>query len=249
MSEFNIHTGHTHCEIKEREKLLSALINSTIPDSEKLDNLGLFITRQNLAKINFMQFLYEKIVPIHGVIIEFGVRWGQNMALLSAIRGMLEPYNYNRKIIGFDTFNGFSTIIGKKDGDNIREGDYGVTNNYKEELEKILEFHNNNAPVPQKKKFELCVGDASIMLPKYLNENPHTIIALAYFDFDLYKPTLDCLEAIKPFLTKGSVIAFDQLNVEHFPGETLAMKESLGLSKYSIQRYTHTPLQSYIVID
>lgn len=248
MNQFNIHTGYTISEQNERKALLTALKESTIPDNEKLDNIGLFITRQNLAKINFIQFLYEKIIPIHGVIMEFGVRWGQNMALLSAIRGMLEPYNYNRKIIGFDTFSGFNSID-EKDGKGIYVGNYGVTNNYEKELDFILNFHNNNAPINQKKKYELCVGDASVTLPKYLERNPHTIIALAYFDFDLYKPTLDCLEEIKPFLTKGSVIAFDELNVEHFPGETLAVKESLGLTKYSVQHYPHTPLQSFIVIE
>ena len=38
--------------------------------------------------------------------MEFGLRWGQNLALLIAIRGMLEPYNIKRSIIGFDTFEG-----------------------------------------------------------------------------------------------------------------------------------------------
>ena len=51
--------------------------------------------------------LYQKILNVHGVVIEFGTRWGQNLALFESFRGMYEPYNHFRKIIGFDTFEGF----------------------------------------------------------------------------------------------------------------------------------------------
>jgi hypothetical protein len=42
--------------------------------------------------------------------MEFGVRWGQNMALFTSFRNIYEPYNVSRKIIGFDTFAGFPSI-------------------------------------------------------------------------------------------------------------------------------------------
>ena len=51
---------------------------------------------------------YIKIIHKEGVIMEFGIRWGQNTALLAALRGLYEPYNIKRKIkIGFDIFDGF----------------------------------------------------------------------------------------------------------------------------------------------
>ena len=79
--------------------------------------------------------------------------------------------------------------------------------------------------------------------------HPETIVALAYFDFDIYQPTKTCLEAIKGRLTKGSVVAFDELNCPEFPGETLALKEVFGLDKYAIRRNPLNPLCSYIVIE
>ena len=72
---------------------------------------------------------------------------------------------------------------------------------------------------------------------------------MAYFDFDIYKPTFECLNAIKDHLTKGSVIGFDELNHSTFPGETVAFKEVFGLSKYKIRRNIFSPTQSYIIID
>ena len=82
-----------------------------------------------------------------------------------------------------------------------------------------------------------------------MEKHPETIIALAYFDFDLYTPTRDCLKAILPHLTKGSVLAFDELNMPEFPGETLAVKEVLGLSRYAIRRDPSNPLASWMVVE
>jgi hypothetical protein len=240
--------GSTQGEAERKQTLVSGLRASRVPDRELLDNLGLYLTRQTLSRINFMQQLYAKILPVHGVIMEFGVRWGQNMALFSNLRGIHEPYNYNRKIIGFDTFEGFPSVA-PEDGGRVQAGDYGVAENWMEELEGILDFHTQNAPIPHKKKHELVRGDATQTLPAYLSEHPETIIALAYFDFDLYVPTRDCLQAILPHLTKGSILAFDELNMSEFPGETMALREVLGLSRYAIRRDPSNPLTSWLVVE
>lgn len=239
--------GSTSTEIDRKVDLVRRLKNSAIPDTELLDNLGLYLTRQTLSRINFVQSLYQMIVPVHGVIMEFGVRWGQNMALFSALRGMCEPFNYSRRVIGFDTFEGFPAISAE-DGRLVTTGDYSVAAGWMHELERILDIHDAASPIPQKKKFSLVQGDASVTLPAYLHDNPETIVALAYFDFDLYKPTRDCLEALLPYLTKGSVLAFDELNTPEFPGETVAVREVLGLSRYAIRRDPSNPLTSYLVI-
>lgn len=250
MTDKSIRTlvGSTQSETDRKQMLVDRLRASRIPDGELLDNIGLYLTRQTLSRINFMQMLYQMIVPVHGTIMEFGVRWGQNMALFSTLRGIHEPFNYNRKIIGFDTFDGFPSVA-PQDGGGVQAGDYGVVENWSEELEGILDFHTQNAPIPHKKKHELVKGDATMTLPDYLKEHPETIVALAYFDFDIYKPTHDCLEAILPYLTKGSVLAFDELNTPQFPGETIAVREVLGLSRYAIKRDPSNPLTSYLVIE
>lgn len=246
-AEIRTLVGSTEQEVDRKLAHAARLRASAIPDAELADNLGLYLTRQSLSRINFMQKLYELILPVHGSIFEFGVRWGQNLALFSMLRGMHEPYNYNRRIIGFDTFEGFPSVS-EHDGDKVARGDYGVGAGWKDELESILEFHEQNAPIPQKRKHELVQGDASKTLPAFLAAHPETVIALAYFDFDLYRPTKDCLEAIMPHLTRGSVLAFDELNCAEFPGETLAVREVLGLSTHALRRDPNNPLASYLVI-
>ena len=58
---------------------------------------------------------------------------------------------------------------------------------------------------------------------------------MVYFDFDVFEPTLKCLEIIKPRLVKGSVVAFDELNDPDSPGETLALMKSIGLNKITLK--------------
>lgn len=237
-------------ELAKRQSFQELFEGCPIPDNEILRNLGLFMKRQDLSRIMFMDELYKKILNIHGIIVEFGTRWGQNLALFQNFRGMYEPYNYNRKIVGFDTFDGFPSVDAK-DGKSsvIQKGAYKVTRNYEKYLTGILDYHESENPISHMKKYELVKGDASKTVLRYLKDNPETIIAFAYFDFDLYEPTKNCLEAIIPHLTKGSVIGFDELNFHLFPGETIALKEVFGLSKYSIRRTQNSPTTAYIIIE
>jgi hypothetical protein len=248
MSEIKILGGSTDKEISNRNFIVDQLKHTPIPDQELISNLGLYMNRQSLSRLLFMTELYQKIIDVHGVIMEFGVRWGQNLALFSSLRGMLEPYNYNRKIIGFDTFQGFPSVD-EKDGGKVSKGDYSVSSGYRDILEGILAYHESESPIPHKRKFELVQGDATVTIYEYLKKNPETIVSFAYFDFDIYLPTKVCLEAILPRLTKGSIIAFDELNCPEFPGETLAVMEVLGLSNYAIKRSTLNPLISYLIIE
>lgn len=243
-------TGSTQGELSNRERFFQLYKECPIPDDELLQNLGLFMNRHALSRYLYMNELYKMILGIHGVVIEFGVRWGQNLALFANFRGMYEPFNHNRKIIGFDTFAGFPSVH-EKDGSApvAKKTGYSVTEGYRIYLEKLLNYHESESPISHMKKYELVEGDASEQIVRYLERNPETIVALAYFDFDLYEPTKVCLEAIKDRLTKGSVVAFDELNYHTWPGETLAVKEVLGLSKYSIRRTPYNPEPSYIVID
>src|SRR5687767_6385427 len=130
-SEIVIRQRTTPEELTMRADLSSKLKNCPIPTEELLENLGLFINRRALSRMLFMHELYQQIIQVHGVVMEFGVRWGQNLALFESFRGMYEPFNHYRKIIGFDTFEGFPSVD-VKDGraDIASVGAYSVTKGY-----------------------------------------------------------------------------------------------------------------------
>ena len=248
--KIGVATGSTKAELTARERFLEQFRNAPLPDEEILNNLGLFIRRQNMSRILFMHELYKHIIDVPGVVMELGVRWGQNMALFQSFRGLYEPYHHHRKIIGFDTFTGFPGVD-KKDGDaeGMATSTYNVTDDYEAYLNGILGYHETESPIPHKQKYELVVGDACVTLPRYLKENPETIVALAYFDFDIYQPTKVCLEAIRPHLTKGSVIGFDELNQRSFPGETLAFQEVMGSLNVRLKRLPFAADPCFFVVE
>ena len=111
-----------------------------------------------------------------------------------------------------------------------------------------MSIQEQMSPISHMEKFELIKGDAS-KICEYLKEHPETIISFAYIDFNLYKPTKDCLEAIKPHLTKCSILCFDELNHEIFPGETIAFKEVFSLDSIRIQRMPYLTTQSFVIIQ
>jgi hypothetical protein len=231
------------------KSLVAAMRNCPIPDNEVLANLGLFLNRTSFGRMQFLYQLYLKALRTHGVIMEFGTRWGQSLALFTTFRNMHEPYNFSRKVIGFDTFQGFPGV-GPQDGSapTARTGALSVTRDWEVTLSQVLVAHEKLAPRNHIRKFELVKGDVTQTLPAYLEKHPETIIALAYFDLDLYEPTKKCLELIRPHLAKNSVIGFDELALEEYPGETVALKEVWGLGNFEIIRDPISPLQSYIVV-
>ena len=247
---YAIKTYASKTERENRNAFAQHFLRSPIPDDQILSNMGLFLNSKALSRLLFMNHLYEQIVDVMGVVMEFGTRWGPNLGQFAALRGIYEPFNRHRKIIGFDTFAGFPKIDSKDGQSDMMEiGHLTVPNNYRDYLAKTLEFHENDNPLSHIKKFELCEGDATKTLPKYLQDNPETIIALAYFDFDVYEPTKICLEAIRPRLVKGSVVGFDELNDPDSPGETLAVMEVFGLNNIKLKRFPYTSRTSYFVVE
>ena len=237
-------------EASRRTQAARMLRECPIPDAELLENVGLFLNSKTLARLKFMDFIYQQIVEVQGVVMEFGTRWGQNLCHFAALRGIYEPFNRHRKLIAFDTFSGFPAVA-REDGDGkmMAAGNYSVTAGYEKYLEAILQFHEAENPLAHLKKYELVKGDATKMLPRYLKAHPETIIALAYFDFDLYAPTRKCLEFILPRVVKGSVLAFDELNDPDAPGETRALMEVMGLRNIRLQRLRYASRTSYFIVE
>jgi len=233
-----------------RNEIVGHFKNCPIPDDQLMSNLGLFLNSKDLSRILFMDYIFKQIIDIPGAIFEFGTRWGQNLALFSSLRGIYDPFNRHRKIVGFDTFKGFPEIS-PKDGNSemMQKGNLALTKDYFEYLSKIMDYHEQESPLSHIKKYDLIKGDASLEIVKYLKKHPETIIALAYFDFDVYKPTKKCLEAIKTHLVKGSILAFDELNDPDSPGETLALSEVFGLNNIHLKRYKITSRTSYFVVE
>jgi hypothetical protein len=243
-------TYENDSELHNRRQLTQLLKSSPIPDDQLLGNMGLYLDARNLSRILFMDFIYRQITDVQGVVMDLGTRWGHNMALFCTLRSIYEPFNRHRKVIGFDTFTGFPSVT-TKDGNSslMYEGNLAVAENYPAYLQELMTTHEALNPLSHVRKFGVRAGDAVLELKRYLDEAPETIVALAYFDFDIYEPTKKCLELILPRATKGTVIGFDELNDPDSPGETLALMETIGLNNIRLKRFPHASRVSYFVVE
>lgn len=220
-----------------RSRLGELLANGPVPVEQHADDLAVYLSRWAISDLLAMDALYQMILDVPGVIIEFGVYRGRHLATFTALRGLREPYDMFRQIIGFDTFEGFPDVADiDKVGPRAEVGSFATPSGYAEHLRKVLEAHEFAEPYGHFRRSMLVEGDVRKTVPDYLERNPHTVIALAYFDMDLYEPTRDALQAIQPYLTEGSILAFDELNHAVWPGETAALRELIGLDHGALRK-------------
>jgi predicted O-methyltransferase YrrM len=87
------------------------------------------------------------------------------------------------------------------------------------------------------------------MFDLFLKENPEAVLSLIFFDMDIYKPTAQMLKKIQKFITKGSVIVFDEVCDELSPGETIALREVIGTNKIKLKRWQFNSRLSYYIVE
>jgi Macrocin-O-methyltransferase (TylF) len=234
-------------EREVRQRLARLLASTPIPPEELIDNLAVYLRRQPLTDLLSMDALYRMILDIPGAIMEFGVHRGRHLATLTSLRGVYEPYNPHRRIIGFDTFTGFPDVTDvDTTSPSVVTSKFALPEGYPDHLREVLNAHEASEHLRHIQRTLIVDGDVRDTLPHYLSHNPHTTIALAYFDLDLYEPTRQTLNTIRPYLTKGSVLAFDELAHAKWPGETAAVRDTLGLDHASLRLLPGRPSPAYL---
>ncbi len=252
--EFNMrnHSTQSHNDLFYAENISKYFKKSPGKILDKLRNFPKFIPRQDLAKFLAKNEIFQKLINVHGDIIECGVFFGSGLFSWAQFSAIYEPYNHNRHVIGFDSFSGFP---------NITEEDKSTCNNEQlnvgglnanvafEDLIEGINLYDINRPLGHLSKVELVKGDATKTIPEYISMNKHLVVSLLYLDFDLFEPTKIALEYFFPRMPKGAIIVFDELNQKQWPGETLAVLEAIGINKLRIQRFSYVPQLSYCVIE
>lgn len=236
--------------LKARSELFSLLKNYPATDGEVERSLGLFLRGSLLARIFAIRELYEKIVTKPGVIIDLGTWRGQTAVLCENLRAILEPLHFNRRIVCFDTFEGY---VGFSDQDRAtdlhKDGTYRVGTGYSEYLADLLILHEqNNAMGHNHGKHKVIKGDCRVTLPQYLSDYSNELIAMAFFDLNSYEPTEVCFERIFERLVPGGIAAFWQLTRDVISAEGKVYNKSiLNHCNHSIHRTLFYPGLCYLI--
>ncbi len=240
-------TRNTDKTLQYYEDLVDFFDNDSSTSLLKMRSFSLYTPRQVQSDYLVKYELMKKIMDVHGSIAEFGVFNGQGLMTLANISSILEPNNLNRKIFGFDTFEGFSGVSENDksmDNTHVKEGGY-YCNSY-ERIQKSINLYDENRFLGHVNKVKLVKGDIRKTLDVFLDENPHVVFSLVYFDMDIYEPTKYTLEKIISRIPKNGIIAFDEVNHESFPGETVALLETFDLRNIELKRLPFCSRISYI---
>jgi hypothetical protein len=218
----------------------------------KLDAFTKYVSRQSITKLLARYEIFKQQLEVNGSIVEMGVHRGSSLMSWAHFSAILEPVNYLRKVIGFDTFEGFPSLSekdAKGNSEYLEVGGFAVEENMAQDLERAIELFDGTRYLNHIPKVELVKGDIAKTLPDFLEKNPHLVVSLLHLDADLYEPTKIALELLVPRMPKGAIIAFDELNMQLFPGETLATMETLGLPNLRLRRFPFATSLSYAVIE
>lgn len=221
---------------------------------EKMENFSKYVPRQNVARFLARYEIFQRILDVQGSIVECGVLFGGGLMSFANLSVILEPYNFQRRIIGFDTFSGFPDVAAEdlrgsaeRKSAHLKVGGFAAPSAY-EDILRAIDVFNKNRFLNHFPKVDLIKGEFEETSARYLEEHPHLVISCLYLDFDIYAPTLLAMERFFPRIPKGGVIVFDELNEEAFPGETIAVMESLKLGDLRVRRFPFEPRISYAVV-
>jgi hypothetical protein len=218
---------------------------------EKIEAFPKYASRQAIAKFLTKYEIFKRILHVNGSIVECGVLHGAGLLAWAKFSSIFEPANHVRKVIGFDTFEGFPGV----DDKDRRTGNFqelkvgGLAGSSFESVQDAVRVYDLNRPIGHISKVELVKGDLGQTAQAYLGDNPHLLVALLYLDVDLYEPTKKAIEVFAPRMPKGAIVAFDELNAKSFPGETIAVAETLGLRNLRIERFPFDSYVSFAVLD
>ena len=181
------------------------------------------------------------IVGIPGDVVECDVYKAASLIRWATFRSVMES-EFSRKIVAFDAYGKFpnagvesidDTSFTKK---SEAGGGHGLTVSEIEQVFRLKELDKKICFVP---------GNVLDTVPKWLEENPRSRIALLPLDMDVYAPTRAALEQFWDRVVKGGIVVIDDYNA--VGGATRAVDEFLESKSIAVQKLGLSHVPSFFV--
>ena len=168
--------------------------------------------------------LFKRVVELPGDIVEGGVLKGAGVLYWAKLIQIFNPMS-RRKVIGFDTFEGYPEDTSKAHDQQTAKAftKQQIADQALVSDEKIMAAAEAQGLA---NRIELVKGDASQTIPQYVADNPGFRISLLNLDFVLYDPTLAAMQHLYPRVLPGGVVVLDEYAVAD-KGESDAVDEVL----------------------
>lgn len=191
---------------KQNSKNYFKILKNNFSKKFILENFGMFIGNKSMHRMMKLSELLFSLKKVPGDIIEFGIWNGNNMF---TIKKIIDYYNLNKKIYGFDNFSGFPNP------QKLRKKTRGKYIGRPMLIKKIISFFKLNKII--------IINDDIMNLSKYMNK--FNKISFIYIDCNVYKVVKKILDETNRKIPKGGIIAFDEARNKFNKDEGKAMIE------------------------
>ena len=243
--------NNTKNDLDYLQMLENYFSNSVGTVIEKIQNFSKYVPRQDLTNFIARYEIFKKILDVPGNIVECGVFFGGGLMTFAHLSSILEPINFERKIIGFDTFTGLTELSKfdlnpscKTKSTLTRKGALAIDSF--NDIQECIKLYDSNRFINHLKKVQVIKGDAVKTIPQFLKDNPETMVSLLYLDFLLYEPSKTALENFISRMPKKSIIAFNTLTDAKWPGTMHAVLDTLGINDKKFKRFSFNPYVQYL---
>ena len=245
--------NYIQSELSYYEGIEDYFMSSSGSFTEKVHAFARYTPRQAISYFLARNEIFKEIINLHGSIVDFGIYRGSSFFTWQQLSSIYEPYHHIRKIIGFDSFEGFSSLEREDDGAEGKDLSLKKAGGMKfedgmAELQRGINLIDLNRPLGHVRKGEIVQGKLPDGFATYLQAHQETIIALANFGLGLYAPTLELLKLIKPRLQAGSILVFEDLNQATWPGETRALNDVFPPEEITLNRVPYCPHISWMKV-
>lgn len=206
------------------------------------NNFLLYGEVDRFSKILARYELFKKIIELPGDIVEGGVFKGTGLFYWAKMIEIFNPRT-NRKVVGFDTFQGYPLSANAQEMEAAREFEdtAGFGPVTVEELTQLATLQG------LQERIELVEGDVTSTFTKYTNANPGFRIALLNLDFDTYDATRAALDALFQLVVPHGIVVLDEYGAAPW-GESNAVDEFIQGHDIKLQSipWTHSPSAYFI---
>jgi hypothetical protein len=188
-----------------------------IPTTYNLSPILPRLSKNGLNRALYLAECVKRIQGIGGDIVECGVSVGHGLLTLALLS---ERAGENRRVWGFDSFQGFPPI---RKEDLMSDGSSsGTLDAYATPPELVMAVLRDGG-VRHIDRVRLVPGFFSDSLRQYEGS-----IALLNLDCDLYESYQQCLSALYHRVVPGWIVMFDEYYSKEYPGAKQAIDEFLG---------------------
>ncbi len=218
---------------------------------DKIHSFMRFVRRQDFAKLLAYAELFRMTEGVVGNIADCGVYFGQGMMTYAHLCASLEPYNYQCKVLGFDTFEG-DTALGDKDAgqDAVDRKQWQYKADVFEDMMHCIDIFDGDRPLNHLEKIVLIKGDLGVTAKQYVDEHPESLFRIIHLSVNLYEPTLAALMQFGPRLSRGGIVAVHGLNYSALGAQRALMEaaDALGWDGMQVRNFGYYPNICYVQV-